>query len=146
MKYIVFHLHHKINKKNRWDSGKPCPLQTPSGDINMVVILLLANTVKPVFKTTWEIGTTLELRTATSVPRPIQHIEMDLKNKTTSDFRTVLDSPLGVPNSKVPLYICSMQISYYWKSEWPWLWALKVSPCQIWQCHWTRHIGFPINS
>ncbi len=29
-------------------------------------------TVKPVFKTTWEIGTTWELRTATSVPMPIQ--------------------------------------------------------------------------
>ncbi len=62
------------------------------------------HTVKPVFKTTWEIGTTWELRTATSVPRSIQHIEMDLGNKTTSEFRTVLDSPLGVPNSQAPLY------------------------------------------
>ena len=31
----------------------------------------LWHTVKPVFKTTWEIGTTWELRTATSVPRSI---------------------------------------------------------------------------
>ena len=61
-------------------------------------------TVKPVFKTTWEIGTTCELRTATSVPRSFQHIEMDLRNKTTSEFRTVLDCPLAVPNSQVPLY------------------------------------------
>ena len=29
-------------------------------------------TVKPVFKTTWEIGTIWELRTVTSVPMPIQ--------------------------------------------------------------------------
>ncbi len=52
-------------------------------------------TVKPVFKTTWEIGTTWELRTTTSVPRLIQHIhvEMDLRNKTTSEFRTVFHSP-----------------------------------------------------
>ena len=49
-------------------------------------------------------GTTWELRTATSVPRSIHDIEMDLRNKTTSEFRTVLDSPLGVPNSQVPLY------------------------------------------
>ncbi len=30
-------------------------------------------TVKPAFKTTWEIGTTWGLRTATPVPRPIQY-------------------------------------------------------------------------
>ncbi len=30
---------------------------------------------------------------------------MDLRNKTTSEFRTVLDSPFGVPNSQVSLYI-----------------------------------------
>ncbi len=29
---------------------------------------------------------------------------MDLGNKTTSEFRTVFDSPLGVPNSQVSLY------------------------------------------
>ncbi len=57
------------------------------------------------FKTTWEIWTTWELRTATSVPRSIQYIEMDLRNKTTSEFRIVSDSPLGVPNSRVSLYI-----------------------------------------
>ncbi len=62
-------------------------------------------TVKTVFKTTWEIGTAWELRAATSVPRSIQYIEMDLRNKTTSEFRAVFDSPLGVPNSQVPLYI-----------------------------------------
>ncbi len=64
-------------------------------------------TVKPVFKTTWEIGTTLKLRTATSVPRSIYQIEMDLRKRTTSEFRTVLDSPLDVLNSKVPA-------SLYW--------------------------------
>ena len=62
-------------------------------------------TVKPVFKTTWEIGTTLELRTVTSVPRHIQYIATDLRKKTTSEFRTVFHSPLGVPNSQVSLYI-----------------------------------------
>ncbi len=61
-------------------------------------------TVKPIFKTTWEIGTTWELRTATSVPRSIYYIEMDLRNKTISKFRTVFGSPLSVPNSQVPLY------------------------------------------
>ncbi len=60
--------------------------------------------MKPVFKTTREIGTTWELRTATSVPLPIQYIEMDLRKKTTSEFRTVFPSPLGVPNSQVSLY------------------------------------------
>ncbi len=44
------------------------------------------------------------MRTTTSVPRPIQYIEMDLRKKTTSEFRTVLDTPLGVPNSQVSLY------------------------------------------
>ncbi len=69
------------------------------------------NTVKPVFKTTWEIGTTCELRTATAVPRPIQDIEeIDLRNKTTSESRTVFHSTLGVPNSKVPLYIHSFVV------------------------------------
>ncbi len=63
-------------------------------------------TVKPAFKTTWEIGTSWELRTATSVLRPIQCIEIDLRNKTTSEFRTVFHSPLGDPNCHVPLYVC----------------------------------------
>ncbi len=49
--------------------------------------------------------TTWELRAATPVPRPIQYIEIDLRNKTTSEFRTVFHSPLGVPNSQVPLYV-----------------------------------------
>ena len=64
--------------------------------------------MKPVFnmfKTAWEIGTTWELRTATSVHRPIQYIEIDLTNKTTSEFRTVFHSPLGVSNSQVSLYM-----------------------------------------
>ncbi len=30
---------------------------------------------------------------------------MDLRNKTTSEFRTVFLSPLGVPNSQVSLYL-----------------------------------------
>ncbi len=29
---------------------------------------------------------------------------MNLRNKTASEFRTVFDSPLGVPNSQVLLY------------------------------------------
>ncbi len=68
--------------------------------------------MKSVFKTTWEIGTTWELKTATSVPRPIHYIEMDLRNKTTSEFRTVFDSPLGVPNSQVPLYMEELRPSF----------------------------------
>ncbi len=35
---------------------------------------------------------------------------MDLKNKTTSEFRTVLDSPLSVSNSQVPLYREMIQV------------------------------------
>ncbi len=62
-------------------------------------------TVEPIFMTTWEIGTTWELSTATPVPRPTQCTEMDLKNKTTSELRTAFHSPLGVPNSQVPLYV-----------------------------------------
>ncbi len=70
--------------------------------------LYYAFTMKPAFKTTWEIGTTWELRTATSVPRPIQYVEMDLRNKTTSELRTVFHSPLGVPNFQVPLYVADI--------------------------------------
>ncbi len=63
----------------------------------------------------YKIGTTLELRTATSVPGSIQyieHAEMDLRNKTTSEFRTALGSPLGVPNSQVALYIYMLAIRH----------------------------------
>ncbi len=67
------------------------------------VVYVFYTTAKPVFKTTREIGTTWELRTATPVPRPIQDIETDLRNKTTSEFRTVFHSPLGDPNSQVSL-------------------------------------------
>ncbi len=56
-------------------------------------------------------GTTWELRAATSAPRSIHYIEMDLVNKTTSEFRTVSYSPLGVPNSQVPLYIKGARLS-----------------------------------
>ncbi len=45
-----------------------------------------------------KIGTTWELRTATLVPRSIHYIEIDLRNKTISEFRTVFDSDgLGCP-------------------------------------------------
>ncbi len=71
------------------------------------------HTVKPVFKSTWEIGTTWELRTATSGPRSIHHTEMGLRNKTTSEFRIVLYSPLVVPNSQVPLYLWANTV-YGW--------------------------------
>ncbi len=71
--------------------------------LNKQFLLGRYNTVKPAFKTTSEIGTTCELRTTTSVPKPIQYIEIDLRNETTSEIRTVLHSPLGVPNSQVPL-------------------------------------------
>ncbi len=54
---------------------------------------------------TWEIGTPWELKTATSVHSHIQHVEMDLRNKTISEYRTLFLSPLGVPNSQVPLYV-----------------------------------------
>ena len=62
-------------------------------------------TVKPVFKTTWEIGTTCELRAATSVPT----VDLFNTQKWTweirpSEFRTVFHSRMGVPNSQVPLY------------------------------------------
>ncbi len=36
---------------------------------------------------------------------PIQNTEMDLRNKTTSEIRTVFHSPLDVPNSQVRLYM-----------------------------------------
>ena len=78
----------------------------------------MSTTVKPVFKTTREIGTTWELRTATSAPRPIQYTEMDLRNKATSEFRKVSHRPLGVPNSQVPLYCFNRILSsvkFYFK-------------------------------
>ncbi len=61
-------------------------------------------TVKPIFKTTWEIGTTWELRAATPAPRLIQYTEMDLRNKTTSEFRTVFTVPWV---SLIPRFHCS---------------------------------------
>ncbi len=36
-------------------------------------------------------------------------METDLGNKTTSEFRTIFHSPLGLPNSEVPLYY----VEYY---------------------------------
>ncbi len=69
--------------------------------------MLQFNTVKPVLESTGEVGTSWELKTATSVPMPIQYIEMDLRNKTTSEFRTGFHSALGVPISQVSLYISS---------------------------------------
>ncbi len=65
--------------------------------------LLFCDTVKSVFKTTSEIGTIWELRAATSVPSPIQYTEMDLKNKTTSEFRTVFTVPWV---SLIPRFHC----------------------------------------
>ena len=50
-----------------------------------------------VFKTTWEIGTACELRTATSVPCPIYYIELDLRNKTSLEFRKFFSQSLGCP-------------------------------------------------
>ncbi len=67
-------------------------------------------TVKPVFATTWEIGTTWESRTGTPVPMSVQYPQMDLRNKTTSELRTVFHSPLGVPNSQAPLYTCYINL------------------------------------
>ncbi len=72
-------------------------------------------TVKPVFKTTWEIGTPWELRTAASVRNYIQYMGMDLRNKTTSEFRTLFPSPLGVPNSR---FHCTYSPCWYRKYPW----------------------------
>ncbi len=38
---------------------------------------------------------------------------MDLRNKTTSEFRTDLHSPLSVPNSQVSLYIVTFLRMFY---------------------------------
>ncbi len=44
---------------------------------------------------------------------PIQYTEMDLRNKTTSEFRTVIHIPVGVPNSQVSLYLkCISQVYF----------------------------------
>ena len=87
-------------------------------DCILVCLLLyqFINTVKPVIKTTWEIGTPWKLRTATSGPRFIHYVAMDMRNKTTSEFRTSFDSPLGVPNSQVPLYFYFQ----YWVGQLQW--------------------------
>ena len=57
----------------------------------------------------------------------IHYIEMDLRNKTTSDFMTVFDSPLGVPNSQVPLYFISFLPSLF----------------KLWNCY--EFNQFPLN-
>ncbi len=76
--------------------------------------------VKPVFKTTLEIGTGWELMTATSVPRPIQHIAMDLRNRTTSEFRTVLTVPWV---SLIPRFPCIFSLGSF-------QWEFQVGPCE----------------
>ncbi len=35
----------------------------------------------------------------------IHYMEMDLRNKTTSEIRTLFDSPLSVPNSEIARYM-----------------------------------------
>ncbi len=60
-------------------------------------------TVKPVFKTTWEIGTTWELRKATSVPRSIHYIEMDLKIRPLQNSGQFLTVPWV---SLIPRFHC----------------------------------------
>ncbi len=77
---------------------------------------ILSYTVKPVIKTTWEIGTPWELRTAASVRSRIQSVEMDLRNKTTSEFSTLFLNPLGVPNSQVSLsliHVCTEKTYFH---------------------------------
>ncbi len=91
------------------------------------------NTVKPVLKTTWEIGTTWELRTCTSVPRSIHYIVMDLRNKTTSEFRTDFHSPLGVPNSQrqlVMLYTFR-HIDRIFREKIDWYFCHHSETCQV---------------
>ncbi len=41
---------------------------------------------------------------------PTQYIEMDLRNKTTSEFRTVFHSLLGVPIYQVSLHIILINV------------------------------------
>ncbi len=43
-------------------------------------------------------------------PSRMQYVEIDLRTKTTSEFRAVVLSPLGVPKSQVSLYLVN-QIS-----------------------------------
>ncbi len=60
-------------------------------------------------------GTPWELRTATSVPRFIQYVEMNLRNKTNLGIQDSFDSPLGVPNSQVSLLVISfVQTGFVW--------------------------------
>ena len=73
---------------------------------------VLNYTVKPAFKTTWYMGTTWELRTPTSVPRPVQYIEMDLWNRTPAEFSTVFHSALDVPNFLVSLFLTFKQLYF----------------------------------
>ena len=58
-----------------------------------------------------EIGTTRELTTAALLRKsltlrynPIQYLEMDLRNKANSEFKTFFHSPLDVSSSQVSLY------------------------------------------
>ncbi len=82
------------------------PLELPLFSCFSVRRYATRRTVKPAFyRPSLEIWTTWELRPATSVPRPIPYIEIDLRNKTTSEFRTVFPSPLVVINSQCSLYL-----------------------------------------
>ncbi len=70
----------------------------------LVIDRNVQGTVKPVFKTTCEIGTTWILGPDTLISSPIHHMEIDLGNKTTSEFRTAFHRPSCGPNSQAPLY------------------------------------------
>ncbi len=72
---------------------------------NYANLLPWKGTVKPVLKITREIGTTWGLRTPTLVDRSIHYIEITLRTKTTSEFRTVFPQSLWV--SLIPTFYCN---------------------------------------
>ncbi len=100
MNWRLFHILWSINYELTWT-------------MNWHWALTDTITLKPVFKITWEIGTSGQLRTATSVRSHIQYVEMDLRNKSTSECRIPFLSPLGVPNYQVSLYNDSAYSPYH---------------------------------
>ena len=57
---------------------------------------------------------------------------MDLRNKNTSEFSTIFDSPLGVPNSQVSLYFVILR-------------AIRLDPPppeQRWPTEYLAHFPF----
>ena len=82
----------------------------------------------------------------------LSDLEIDLSRSMGSNVITPIDYPyivyafLSILNGNTwPNSIPSFTRYKVSKSQWPWLWPFQVTQSQMWWCHWTLHIWFPID-